>query len=373
MTESSGLDPDFVDEESRKNIEDYLCCVCQLIPNYYSALEEVNCGHLFCSSCLTQWMQKSKKCPFCKSNIITRKVEQENKIIFRYLINLKVKCPNDDCSWKGSWKELDIHNDKVHIKDNKNINENVIFHLGEVYKSKIHPDKLKFVGKTLDPWKCHCIINGNCISGNINEEQIPDINHFSCLKCDFNLCEKCMRYYYESNTNSNLIELSIENKKTEKSIYDLNQLYLSKVHKHLLKYLGVTDSEWFCDGRKLENKCYSGTTDIGQNQNIPRFRCEKCDFDLCLNCMNHYIIKGKKYILNNTYIISMHKHPVTYIGVTNDTWHCDGNGLIRNCISGISDYKEREIPRFRCEQCDFDICINCFDYYSNVEKSCKIF
>ena len=100
MDEFSSLDPDYLDSESQKDIEDYLCCICQLIPNYHSVLEEKECGHLFCSDCMSNWLKKSDKCPFCKKKITTRNVEKENKLIYRSLINLVVKCQKENCNWK---------------------------------------------------------------------------------------------------------------------------------------------------------------------------------------------------------------------------------------------------------------------------------
>ena len=37
MDDYSSLDPDYLDNESLKNIDDYICCICQLIPHYKSA------------------------------------------------------------------------------------------------------------------------------------------------------------------------------------------------------------------------------------------------------------------------------------------------------------------------------------------------
>ena len=154
MEKYSSLEPDYLDEESKKNIEDYICCICQLIPNYNSALEEINCGHLFCGDCLTKWLKKDNKCPFCKAKVATRKVEKDNKIAYRFLINLIVKCQEEKCNWKGPWNELDNHLKKEHFKNKNDINKNVLFAEGECYKSTIHNHKLQYLGKTSNLWKC---------------------------------------------------------------------------------------------------------------------------------------------------------------------------------------------------------------------------
>ena len=42
MSDEAYLDPDFLDESCKSNIEDYICCICQFIPNPETALEEEN-------------------------------------------------------------------------------------------------------------------------------------------------------------------------------------------------------------------------------------------------------------------------------------------------------------------------------------------
>ena len=65
MNPNEALDPDFLDEISKTNIEDYICCICQLMPNPESAIEEENCRHIF-FSCLSDW-KKNNTYPFCKT------------------------------------------------------------------------------------------------------------------------------------------------------------------------------------------------------------------------------------------------------------------------------------------------------------------
>jgi len=412
MNEFSALDQEYLDEESQKNIEDYLCCICQLIPNYHTAIEEKNCGHIFCLDCFTKWEKKNSQCPFCKSNISTRNIEQENKLVYRFLINLIVKCQKENCKWKGPWNELGHHIKKEH-KEN-NINEDLIFIKKQFYKSKIHKHELQFLGKTKMNWKCDGEKYDICKSCLVEENKVEDIGQFNCKECNFNLCEKCMRIYYSfekdspnksiinnnnniinenNNSNNNIQNNSnnnIQNNRNnnsnsnsnniyeyrKKDIYELNKSYLCTEHKHLLKYLGVDESGWACDGRKLEDKCASGITDYNQTKNIPRFNCAKCDFDLCLKCMDKYLIKSEDHIIDNEYTSPQHKHPLKYIGIIKDKWRCDSKGLFHDCFSNISELEVHPgIPRFRCDECDFDICINCFDYYSkvNTEHNCCIF
>ena len=63
------------------------------------------------------------------------------------------------------------------------------------------------------------------------------------------------------------------------------------LHKCELKFT-LTSLHWKCDAPKLseltEKKCYHGMTEFGHGINTQRWRCQSCDFDLCLKCVQHY-------------------------------------------------------------------------------------
>merc|ERR1719272_2556887 len=42
---------------------------------------------------------------------------------------------------------------------------------------------------------------------------------------------------------------------------------------------------WGCDGRFHAGGCRSGITSYHQTKGVDRFRCEKCDYDLCRKCV----------------------------------------------------------------------------------------
>ena len=44
-------------------------------------------------------------------------------------------------------------------------------------------------------------------------------------------------------------------------------------------------SGWKCDLLKGARKCFSGITGFYQTSNIQGWRCDGCDFDLCIKCM----------------------------------------------------------------------------------------
>ena len=69
----------------------------------------------------------------------------------------------------------------------------------------------------------------------------------------------------------------------------MNKAYKVNCHSHPLVYMGINNNGWGCDGRNLKEKCFSGTNDFEQTNGFERFRCEKCNFDLCGNCMDFHL------------------------------------------------------------------------------------
>jgi hypothetical protein len=155
-------------------------------------------------------------------------------------------------------------------------------------------------------------------------------------------------------------------------VYKLNEYYLCKVHPHLLKYVGLKKGGWMCDAIMFnEDQC--GLT-AKEYDTSPRFRCDKCDFDICAPCMvKNFIIKRQEYTVNNEYNCKEHEHPLKYMGVTEEEWKCGASALTHNCITETTGTGEiiTKLPRFKCENCDFNMCINCFEFYSNCKKIAK--
>mgnify|MGYP002624818009 FL=1 len=77
---------------------------------------------------------------------------------------------------------------------------------------------------------------------------------FGCLGCDFDICIKC--------------------KMVEESGYKYDNLFYSKKHTHLLKEFTFEGNDWICDNCNTKY-------DFGKEK---RFRCVKCDYDLCNQC-----------------------------------------------------------------------------------------
>ena len=89
--------------------------------------------------------------------------------------------------------------------------------------------------------------------------------------------------------------------------------------------------------------------------------------------VKNFIIKRQEYTVNNEYNCKEHEHPLKYMGVTEEEWKCGANALTHNCITETTGTGEviTKLPRFKCENCDFNMCINCFEFYSNCKKIAK--
>ena len=235
------------------------------------------------------------------------------------------------------------------------------FELYKYYQASIHIHPLKYLAlKMNNGWYCDAKeLNGGCISGLDNFHKSRNFKRFRCMQCDYDLCEKCMIKYYDNK------RIIYNNNTNNRYLYLFQKNYFSNTHMHPLVFLDKSfQNGWECDGKDMQEKCQSGITNFNQTYGIPRFRCEKCNFDLCENCMNFHK-KNNKYEINKLYNVTCHIHPLIYLGVNfNDGWTCSGNTLEEKCFSGITDFYQTDgFDRFRCNECNFDLCINCMDFY----------
>lgn len=96
----------FLDEF--KNICSLKCAICLSIPHYDDAIEHKNCGHIFCSICISNI--KKNECPLCKFPLETnRKIKEENLFLYRFIKSLLTKCDHEECTEIFAWESLEKH------------------------------------------------------------------------------------------------------------------------------------------------------------------------------------------------------------------------------------------------------------------------
>jgi hypothetical protein len=278
---------------------------------------------------------------------------------YNNFLNLVIICQEENCKWEGKIKDYYVHLNNFHKKSISNTSTK--FELYKYYQASIHNHTLKYLDTTMDNgWTCDGQkINGGCLLGLDNINKSKNIKRFRCEQCDYDLCEKCMMKYYDDkckikNDNSN-----------NRSFYLFGNKYYSKVHPHPLIFLDKShDNGWSCDIKQ----CFSGAADDFLSYGLPRFRCAECDFDLCENCMNYYR-KKNFYELNKYYKLQNHDHPLVYLGMSknDDSWGCDGKYLDeKKCFSGKIDVNQMKgFERFKCNNCNFNLCRYCMDFYLN--------
>ena len=98
-----GVEYEFIDE-TKKNLEDLVCPICQEILNDPS---QTNCGHLFCGRCLQQSASRVKNCPVCREEYTS----MSDQFLTRKINGLKVKCSNagKGCEWSGELRDAEGH------------------------------------------------------------------------------------------------------------------------------------------------------------------------------------------------------------------------------------------------------------------------
>ena len=233
ITKNSSLNPELF---SLSYLSEYKCNLCGLIPSPETANEVVCCGVLFCDECLKKLLsanEEKKECPICKSNEMKyRKIKNENKIIYKILKNLNIKCPYK-CEWKGIWSDLENH-----------LNE-----------CKYGMRYCKY----------------NSIGCQFYDENKKVIEHE--LNSDKAHLEMALKYIKDNN---------IVRKKVK---FVLGDKVKASCHPHIMTYM--TSWSWNCDGRKLPNGCYSINYSFPRDK--PRYRCHQCDFDLCDKCIVKYV------------------------------------------------------------------------------------
>ena len=271
------VDPDLIiNKDTFKTIEsNAVCSICSGI--IIEPVQCLSCENSFCKDCFEDWKKKKgeNSCPFRCQNPSFK----SSRLIKNLLSNLKFKCQNgckeeipyldlldhykDKCpnkkidykekyfEYKKKYEDLLEKYKDLEKKSNSNLlrarpggqDQNINLKIG--YKSKYHTHFLKnCTNKNVD-WIC------DLCKGEYNAKTEV---RFGCGVCDFDICLKCILL--------------------ERSSYIFNNFFLCQYHEHLLDDATFQDDNWIC------NICKQ----TFPKKSVKRFRCEKCDFDICNNC-----------------------------------------------------------------------------------------
>ena len=147
----------------------------------------------------------------------------------------------------------------------------------------------------------------------------------------------------------------------------------SKIHSHPLKLSILNEqTHCHCHGHSffgLEN-CLKlnpnpDPTQVLNSENSKKkvifvYECELCAVFFCMNCAN---IKPN----NSPFFTNLHAHPLLWVDRDNG-WSCDGRKEIGGCKSSYQMYGSSGAVRFRCTECDYDLCEKCLQSSRTNEK-----
>ena len=191
-------------------------------------------------------------------------------------------------------------------------------------------------------------------------EEIPYLeleNHYN-EKCRNNKIDYKQKFFEYKNKYLELLNknMELENQLKQYKNQNKNNIYLSndfksKYHSHILYDQTNMDNDWIC---KICSKDYESKTE-------KRFRCDSCDFDICLRCK---ILEESGYIFQDIFISKNHQHLLKKnLNTELFGWKCD------ICKAHFMKKKDtKEVKRFRCQDCNFDICGNCKNNEENEIK-----
>lgn len=115
-----------------------------------------------------------------------------------------------------------------------------------------------------------------------------------------------------------------------------NNNFNSKYHIHSL-YKKLNEHNWRC------NICFT----FYKPNEEGRYRCEECDFDICLKCK---LLEESGYKFKKIFLSKTHKHLLEAHYNSEFNWVCN---ICRK------KYDKNTIKSYRCNKCDYDLCKFC--------------
>ena len=289
-------------------------------------------------------------------------MKNQNKNQNNIEIEIDAKAPNVSEQKKEYKLENNINSNIFENNNlNKEIKEDEKFKLFLITKySSLKPDL--FSNEIISDFKC------------ISCGLIPSFEIANETLCCGNLiCQNCLKKLNEDKKGC-----SICNKEELKTreIKKENNIFCKTFKNFIIKC--PYKCEWKGPWDDLEshlNECKLGYKEckyksIGCgyiNENIKVIEHEKFNDKYHLNLAMKFIkdkniVKKKiKFELGETCMTICHPHKMTYMKYI--SWICDGSFLENGCYS----YKKKfgsEVARFRCDECDFDLCDKCIVHYA---------
>lgn len=306
-------------EEKEKIDESLICGICQEVP--FRPEECTTCQNIFCSECISKWLEKKTKCPFdCPPPYQGTK---PHKLIRQALGNLKYRCINQEngCEETICLDSLMKHEAKCGF--------------AQIKCPFSQECSAEFMRKEME-----------------EHEKVCEFVLLKCEKCHFDLKRKdlkshdCILYLREKYIN---LEKKFEMFKEDN---ELSIKALSKKIEDLLTFVKDEKKLVPHENNKNGKLCQRGhVLTWGGGENI-----KKCDLCKKNDIFSRYSCNecGLKYCIQCVYPnLSDLKCPEGHdlMAVSKLIWHtCD------LCRKGL----DKEPKVFTDKRCDFDVCGDCF-------------
>ena len=303
---------DYLLNKDEYNIHEFLCELCDDV--VVNATRCIDCEGLYCKDCSELIQKEGKKC--CKHLGILRSIIEDKDL--NYLIRNKLLffCSNKGCQEIMTFEKINFH---------YLICENLLLNCPF--------NNCKYIGKEAD-LSSHIKIcnyaNSVCCLCNkkVNKE---DKKTHNCLS---SLVEELIYLEEELNTKQKMYDDLIDSLKSTSLMILKNT---NNLNNFCQKCFSIID--WL-EYLERSNDC-RGTSCVGRS----RYICGKCNFYYCVNCIAppRGLICGCKKRLEKMNIVEIEEDQATR--------YCDKCG---------DEINEREIEFYRCENCDYDVCPNCY-------------
>jgi hypothetical protein len=293
--------------------DSFVCPSCGSIPNPETATEHKECGAIFCQNCSDGWMNAKEACPSCHAKPTKlRIVKAELKLVHRLISQLKIACPlapdSEPCPWQGEYGKLSEHLPTCeHLVlscsqgcGHKCRRKLMAQHENEECSERKRPCRYcqNYIKVTeLEAHVVACLMNPDSV--------IPC--KYACLGCSFK-GKPTERLQHEAEHDKEhfdqglaaietltkqLAACQAEESKVKLAPGSLlrqarSNEYTTTTHPHPLKLTKQTGS-WHCSGKTLATGCAGKGSGLLPSI-VPRYNCAQCNFDLCIKCMEAYIV-----------------------------------------------------------------------------------
>lgn len=329
------------------NKEHFCCIICHEFS--YILFETSCCFNFICNICKNY--VNINKCPICKVKYDLK----YSKLAKRIISNSLLKCPL--CTFSDIFDKISTHVKKTHmdvfkqglskLNQNKELMDLIIYNynLEAEKKSNIHDHMLTMKFKD-ENHHIYCFIGEKS-------------KYKKCL-----MKTKCYSLFDSKNQDSNSFEsknytLGIESIFSQK--FD-NQTPLDSCNSEQIlagevEVESINNSNYQAKGNPNYNFEDSESDEDKLKSMFLKnifFACDYCNMDFCANCIN---------IKSLCFKSKVHQHNLKLIK-SDSGWICDGSKEETKCFSGITGYYQTDgMIRFRCKECDYDLCEKCMYYH----------